>query len=115
MAEETKVEEKGEMTKTTEIKVDMSGMQNAIITEQASQIKALSEKMDIMMKIVELQKQPQVMEIKEDKTKGIVKEEVKKEEIKADGIVIEKADSGKGFQIYRNYNKEDCKFKRLIR
>jgi len=110
-AEEIKTDEK--TTNTTEIKVDMSGMQNAIITEQAAQIKALSEKMDAMMKIVELQKQPPV--VMEDKTKGIVKEEAKVEEKINDGIVVEKADFGKGFQIYRNYDKENCKFKRLVR
>lgn len=112
MTEDMKTEEKGEMTKTTEIKVDMSGMQNAVIEELKAQNKALSEKMDAMMKIVELQKQPQVME---DKTKGIVKEEVKTEEKKNDGIVVEKAEFGKGFQIYRNYDKENCRFKRLVR
>ena len=111
---EEKIAETGEITKTTEIKVDMSGMQNAIIEKQEAQIKALSEKMDAMMKIVE-QRQPQVMETKENKTVGIVKEEAKVAEIKNNDIVIEKADFGKGFQIYRNYDKESCKFKRLVR
>lgn len=108
-----KTEEKGEMTKTTEIKVDMSGMQNAVIEELKAQNKALSEKMDAMMKLVELQKQPPV--VMEDKTKGIVKEEAKVEEKKIDGVVLEQAEFGKGFQIYRNYDKESCKFKRLVR
>lgn len=37
-------------------------------------------------------------------TVGKVEEEVSEN---TDGIVIEKSDSGKGFQIYRDYNKSD--------
>lgn len=52
----------------------------------------------------------------EDKTKGEVGSEEKEEETTEEGLVIEKADTGKGFQIWRDYSKESTgKFKRLSR
>ena len=111
MAEDIKVEEKAEEKHTTEFKVDISGM-TALIEKQNAVIAEMSNKLDIMAK--ERQTPSIVPEVK-DKTVGIVKEEVKVEEKKDDGLVLEKADFGKGFQIWRNYNKYHDKLKRLSR
>lgn len=105
---------KTEEKHTTEVKVDMSGMQNAVITELKNQNEALTKQIGILTEAVG-KLQPPVVEIKEVKTKGIVREEAKIDEVVKDGCVIEKADSGRGFQIYKNYDKETCKFKRLVR
>ena len=53
-----------------------------------------------------------------DETKGKVSDE--KEEAEEDkteeGLIIEKADTGKGFQIYRDYTRSgQDKFNRLVR
>ena len=108
-----------------EVKADISGV-NSIVKEEVgraieSSEKKTNEMFEKIMKELELLKQPPAkMEIevkteKKDSTKGIVTEEVKKVESKGD-IVFEMADTGKGFQIYRDYNKENSnKFKRLIR
>ncbi len=50
----------------------------------------------------------------EDETKGVVGEP-EEEETTEEGLVIEKADSGKGFQIYRDYTKSSERFDRLVR
>jgi len=107
-----------EQKHTTEVKVDMSGM----LTEMADVKKELAESKksnaeikEILTKLLDQKQTPVVPEVKEDKTKGIVKEDKKVETKVEDGMVIEKADSGKGFQIWRDYSKENCKFKRLAR
>ncbi len=52
----------------------------------------------------------------EDETKGTVGTETEEEESTEEGLVIEKADTGRGFQIYRDYDKDETgKFKRLSR
>lgn len=51
----------------------------------------------------------------EDETKGVVGEPEKEEEATEEGLVIEKADTGKGFQIYRDYSKTAERFNRLVR
>jgi len=119
MTENEKVEEKSEgvteQKHITEVKVDMSGMQ--AIADLKEQNNAMQKQMEILLGKLDAMKQvsPVVPEVKEDKTKGIVKEEVKTEKRIEDGIVVEKADSGKGFQIWRDYSKENCRFKRLAR
>ncbi len=57
-------------------------------------------------------------EVKKDKTKGIIKEEVRQDvsSLSEQGFVIEKADSGRGFQFYKDYSKDTSgKLKRLVR
>ena len=51
----------------------------------------------------------------EDETKGVVGDSEEEEE-SDENVVIEKADSGRGFQIYRDYSKDSSgKLKRLVR
>ncbi len=52
----------------------------------------------------------------EDETKGAVGTESEEDEVAEESAVIEKAETGRGFQIWRDYSKEDAgKFKRLSR
>ena len=105
---------KEEKTQVTEIKVDMSGVLTTIDEIKKSDI----ELKETLKQILEIVRQPPVkLETeKKDETKGIVKE-MKKEEVKTDeSLVLEKAETGKGFQMWRDYTKENSgKFKRLIR
>lgn len=51
-----------------------------------------------------------------DKTKGIVREEAKQIDNSVDGMIVEKADFGHGFQLYCDYKRDSSgKLKRLIR
>lgn len=108
----------------TEVKLDMSAM-----TTIAEQIKALTEQVSVLSKRITendeekeqppAEEEPKVEQPKEkpvDETKGevVAEPEVEAEET-SEGFVIEKADSGRGFQIWRDYSKDAGKFKRLSR
>ena len=119
MAEESKnlTEAKSEgvtSEKVTKIEVDLSGIQetlkasvNEIRNEMKKEIDALKESM----------KQPpaKIEAEKKDTTKGLVVEQ--KVETKKEGsMVVERAEFGKGLQIWRDYAKENPgKFKRFAR
>lgn len=68
-----------------------------------------------LMTEIEASKVIAPLQVSEDKTKGEVSS--KKEEIISDNsLIVEKADIGKGFQIWKDFSKDNtCKFKRLIR
>ncbi len=88
-------------------------------------IKALTEQVDEVEEPKEEESQPPVEDKTEestedkpveDETKGTVGEEETEETQTEESLVIEKADTGKGFQIWRDYSKESAgKFKRLSR
>ena len=109
--EKPKVEEpvagEGEVHKT-EINVDMSAVTEAI--------KSLKEEIVALKKVKE--EEPAVEEPKvEDKTKGeVAPEEPEADAETTESMVLEQAESGKGFAIWRDYSKDNSgKLKRLIR
>lgn len=118
MAEESKnlTEAKSEgatSEKVTEVKVDLTGIQetlkasmNEIRAEVKKEIDAIKES---------IKQPPAKAEEKKDSTKGIVEE--KKAEAKKEGsLVVERAEFGRGLQIWRDYAKENPgKFKRFAR
>jgi hypothetical protein len=114
-----------EKVKKTEIKLDL-GL-NEILKDLSKEVKDLKLKVSEMKvkeqeemtppsKEEEEEKPVETEEKMEDKTKGVIKKEEDAEESET-GFIIEKAESGKGFQIYMDTNNlsEDCKFKRLRR
>jgi hypothetical protein len=102
-----------EQSHKTEVKVDLSGM-NASVDEKIKAVQTeMNAKMDAILGLLQTKAPAQTEKI--DATKGVVKTESKKDEKLDNSLVVEIADSGKGFQIWRNYNKEDCKYKRLVR
>ena len=119
---ETKDDEKKdvaeEKVKETIVKVDMS--------EVNATIKALSEQVaTLTKKVVEQDETPAPAEKKaedeilktpvEDETKGDVGEREEETEEAEEGYVVEKAETGKGLQLYRDYSQESGKFNRLCR
>jgi len=76
----------------------------------------IAEKMKEMTppKLVKEQEEEQEKPEPEDETKGTVGGE-ETEDVETESLVIEKADTGKGFQIWRDYSKDTGKFKRLSR
>ncbi len=101
---------------TTEVKVDMSGMLK-VIEELKAQNKMLSDKLDVVTaKIAEKQSPPVIPEAKPNQTKGIVAEEVKNMPKMDASLVVERAEFGKGFEIYRDVSKDvSAQFIRLAR
>ena len=96
----------------TEVNVDMSAVTEAI--------KSLKDEIADLKKVKE-QEQPSIEEPKkepEDETKGEVAVEPEEEKETSESVVLEQAESGKGFAIWRDYSKEDpgiTKLKRLVR
>jgi len=115
MTEEQKQEEQPEVEveKPTEekinVNVDMSGVQN--------QIAELSKQIAEMLKVREQEPVEKPAEETADETKGeVVSDEEKEEpEVAEEGYVVEQAETGKGFSIWRDYSKTPGKFKRLAR
>jgi len=115
--EEPKVEEPVAEEKV--IKVDM--------TEANKSIAALAEVVGkLAKKVQEDEEAPAPTEVKaegedespavEDETVGEVGGEAEEAPAETEeGFVVEKADTGKGFQIYRDYSRESGKFNRLCR
>lgn len=98
---------------------------NEKLKAELKEIKDAKEKVELIEKIRAEEKAKIIAEIEaskvitplktEDKTKGEVSSKAE-EKVSSDGIVIEKADTGKGFQIWKDFSKENSgKFKRLIR
>ena len=99
-----------------------------VVTEKAQTIQKFDIKVDTtemaemkakLTELTELLKEKKVMQeqIKQDATKGIVKEEKVEALEKLNDVIFEKADNGKGFAIYKDYSKlgADTKLKRLVR
>ena len=102
MAEDKIVETK-ELEHKTEINVDMSGVQNQI-SELRDEIKRLEGKKVTKNSFVD----------ETTGTVGDVEEDVS--ESGEDGVVLELAETGKGFALYRDYSKDSSgKLKRLVR
>ena len=80
--------------------------------DKETRIKELVKEMESLGVITETR------EVSRNSTKGIVMDEAPKRISVEEGLIIEKADAGRGFQIYNDYNKIDksnTKLKRLIR
>jgi len=107
--EQLEVKTEVEAIKPTEekinVNVDMSGVQN--------QIAELSKQIAEMLKVKEQESEEEPT----DETKGeVVSDEEKEEpEVAEEGYVVEQAETGKGFSIWRDYSKTPGKFKRLAR
>jgi len=98
----------------TEINVDMSGVQKQL-AELAKQIAELKVKEQEEPAPVE---EPEKKEEPADETKGEVAPKEPEEEETSESLVLEQAETGKGFAIWRDYSKEDSetsKLKKLIR
>ena len=112
-AEETPAEEK------LDVKAITAG-----ITENAKSIAALTELMTKKVK-EDAEETPapsapaeedEIPAAVEDETTGDVGGEAEeKPAVAEEGVIIEKADVGRGFQIYRDYSKDSGKFNRLCR
>ncbi len=118
--EAVKTEEvKTEEVKTEMVKVDMSEV-NASISALAEQVSKLTKKVaeqDNVPAPVEQSTEDEISKAPaEDETTGEVGEdESSNEEVAEESFVVEKADVGRGFQIYRDYSKDSGKFNRLCR
>lgn len=100
--------------------------ENAKMKAELDSIKAAKEKAELIEKIRAEEKAKLVVEmeaskviaplqVSEDKTKGEVSSKVN-EVISTDSLILEKAETGKGFQIWKDFSKDNSgKFKRLIR
>ena len=115
---ETKEETKEEKAQAvTNVNVDMSA-----VTES---IKALTEQVSSLAKKVNEQEAPapsataeeeEISEPVADETTGDVGNNVEEEPAVAEeNFVVEKAETGRGFQLYREYSKDTGKFNRLCR
>jgi len=79
------------------------------------EVKQMAGKEELLKEIAKLQKAVERIPSSADKTKGLIGGKVEVDDSVVDeNLVIEKADSGTGFQIYRDYNRE-TKFNRLKR
>ncbi len=106
-AEEPVAEEK---VHNTNVNVDMSAVTEAI--------KSLREDIAGLKKIKEQEPVEEPKEEPKDETKGEVTVKEPEEAETSESVVLEQAESGKGFAIWRDYSKEDpiaTKFKRLVR
>ena len=89
-------------------KVRVAEFEDRVRKEVVKQLKVKEDKKS--------EKDEEPKEEPEDKTKGEVGTEEPSEETTEEGVVIEKADVGKGFQIWKDYSKDSSgKLKRLIR
>ena len=108
-----------ESTKTiTNVNVDMSAVTESIkaLIEQVSALTKKVKEQDETPAPAEKPAEDEIPAPVEDETKGEVggdKEETSTET--EEGFVLEKAETGKGFQIYRDYSKSSGKFNRLCR
>ena len=95
--------------------VDMSAVTEAI-KALSDEVKSMKKEMAEEEKEVETKSDnPSAEEAPEDETKGeVVSDAEEPAEEAEESMHYEKADTGKGFQIWRDYTK-DCKFKRLLR
>jgi len=114
----TVVEEKKEI-KTFDLEASMKAMTESIsasMNKMEEKIKALDEKMNTKVEVKTESVNPSVsvIEKKANETKGIVASKTEVDEDLSSDIVYEQADTGRGFQIWRNYT-DKSKFKRLAR
>ena len=101
---EDKIVETRESEHKTEINVDMTGVQKQI-AELKEEIQRLEGKKVTKSSFV-------------DETSGIVGTNVEEDvdESRDSGLVLEQAETGKGFALYRDYSKDESgKLKRLVR
>jgi len=123
-AKEIPEETTEESAKTvTNVNVDMSAVAKSIqsLTEQVSMLaKKVKEQDETPAPTETPEKDSGEDDIPEPQVKDETKGEVGSEEVETpaeteEGFVLEKADTGKGFQIYRDYSKASGKFNRLCR
>jgi len=85
-------------------------------TEISDMKKQITELKELLMEKKKVKEQAE--EEKEDETKGEVSAETEEKLNEIDNLIFERAESGKGFALYRNYSKEDLdttNLKRLVR
>ena len=123
--QEEKPEESEEETTSTETateEIDHNTNVNVDMSAVTEAIRLLSEKVESLTKVKEeaeeetTKEEPEVAT--EDETKGEVAVEDPEESETTESMVLEQAESGKGFAIWRDYSKEvagESKLKRLIR
>ena len=103
----------------TNVNVDMSAVTESIkaLTEQVSALtKKVKEQDEAPAPSTEVEEDEISEAPAEDETKGEVGGDEPEPAVEAEeGFVVEKADTGKGFQIYRDYSKASGKFNRLCR
>ena len=117
--EETAEAPAEEKAAITNVNVDMSAVVESIKT-LGEQVGALTKKVNEQEETPAPAEKPAEDEISEkpveDETTGEVgSEEPEKPEVSEESLVLEKAETGKGFQIYRDYSKDTGKFNRLCR
>ena len=116
--EEEEKEEKKPAEEKINVNIDMSGVQKQIaeLSKQVAELAKVKEQEDTPPAEKPAEEEKPAKE-PEDETKGEVggEEESEESEPAEEGYVIEKADTGKGFAIWRDYDKTPGKFKRLVR
>ena len=120
--EEPKEEVAEEKIHKTEVKVDMSAVTEALNSLRAEvvEMKKVREQETPPADKTAEEEKPEETPAAEpaDETKGVVatEPEAEAEETVDESMVCEKAETGKGFQIYTDFSKDTSgKFKRLIR
>ena len=118
---EEKIDDTIEEKVKTEVKLDigLTEIMKTLVDEiksvkvELAEMKKVKQEIAPPAKAIAEEEKPKVI----DETKGIINNKNVAES--SDNVVIERADMGKGFQIYRDYSKlqkdESCKLKRLIR
>lgn len=101
------------------VNVDMSAVTESI-KALAEQVASLSKKVsenEVPAPSADAEEEEKPSAPAEDETKGEVADESEEDEtvVAEEGFVVEKADVGKGMQMYRDYSKESGKFNRLCR
>ena len=102
----------------TNVNVDMSAVTESIkaLTEQVSALtKKVKEQDEETPAPAEEPAEEETPSPVEDETTGEVGTDEESPAETEEGFVLEKADTGKGFQIYRDYSKSSGKFNRLCR
>ncbi len=114
--EEAKEEEKPAAEEKISVNVDMSGVQKQL-AEMSKQISELVKVKEQEPEAEEPAEEEKPTEEPKDETKGeVASEEPKEESTEAEeGFVVEQAETGKGFAIWRDYSKSPGNLKRLVR
>jgi len=115
--------EEGTDEEVAEEKLQKTVINNSIdMSAFTEMVKSLKEEIKELKKEMADEKEkdsenPSAEDAPKDETKGEVKTDAEEDEDKEvdEGMHYEKADTGKGFQLWRDYTSEDCKFKRLLR
>lgn len=98
--------------------VDMSAVVE-VLKDFKAEMKSMREEMNaikVAKESITSNNSPVKNESIENKTKGIVGNKEVVEDTNSDSLVVERADYGEGFAIYKDYNKDlTGKFKRLVR